>query len=57
MAEFKTVDSEIKIVVVGNGGVGKTCMIKCCIYDEFPLDFTPTVFDAPHKSNIEYDGK
>ena len=56
MAEFKTVDSELKIVVVGDFGVGKTCMIKCCIYDEFPEDFRPTVLDA-HKSNIEYDGK
>ena len=49
-------DTEVKIVVVGDGGVGKTCMIICYIHDEFDTNYRPTVFDA-HKGNMEYDGK
>ena len=47
---------EVKIVVVGDGAVGKTCMIICYIKDEFPEGAEPTVFDA-HKGHVEYGGK
>ena len=51
-----TNSDEVKIVVVGDGAVGKTCMIICYIKDDFPEGYTPTVFDA-HKGFVEYGGK
>lgn len=29
-------DDEVKIVVVGESAIGKTCMVSCYIKDEFP---------------------
>ena len=48
--------NEVKIVVVGEGAVGKTCMVSCYVNDEFPSQYVPTVFDA-HKGNMEYGDK
>lgn len=47
---------KVKIVVVGDGAVGKTCMIMCYSQDIFPTAYVPTVFDA-HQGTSRYDGR
>merc|ERR1712179_371082 len=45
-----------KLVIVGDGACGKTCLLIVFSKDQFPEEFIPTVFEN-YVSDIEVDGQ
>lgn len=44
-----------KLVIVGDGACGKTCLLTVFCKDSFPLDYVPTVFET-YVADVEVEG-
>lgn len=53
---YFNVDMIKKLVVVGDGACGKTCLLTTFSTNEFPEKYVPTIFDT-YSKEIEVDGQ
>ena len=48
----QAVEKPMNIIVVGDTFTGKTCLIASYTMNQFPVQYTPTMFDQYKASNI-----
>ena len=46
----------VKVVIVGDGSVGKTCLAQTFVNNRFPEEYEPTIFEN-HIKNLVVDGE
>ena len=56
LLESQNIPKSLKVVVVGDGAVGKTCLVDAYGKNGFPSEYVPTVAKN-FESKIEYKGK
>ena len=56
MAATASIGLQKKLVIVGDGSCGKTCLLTRFSKDQFLEDYVPTVFDTD-VADIEVEGK
>merc|ERR1712137_702849 len=56
LTETRNMSARKKLVIVGDGACGKTCLLIVFSKDQFPEVYVPTVFEN-YVADIEVDGK